>query len=148
MNVIKAALILALLTPCLSTADLSVNDFPNKVTTENTDQVGEMLNQWVLISDTPRGKAYIFPNSISKDELGNTLVWVKAISDNFNGEVKTIKNLYVFDCDFKKSGISHYIGYDSNDEIVTEYSVPSVSTSLSTTNPDSFSYQVMQGLCE
>ncbi|MGP9691045.1 surface-adhesin E family protein [Psychrobacter sp. AOP30-A2-5] len=115
------------------------------VTVDNfTDEV----DQWVLISDDPNGKVYMLPSTITEDEIGNRLVWLKAVNEKPLKNIKTLKTLYVFDCKFKKIGISHYIELDKNGKVIGGESMSSTEAALYTRDPDSLSYELMQGICK
>ena len=116
-----------------------------QVTIDNfTDEV----DQWVLISDNPDGQVYMLPSTISEDEAGNRLVWLKAVYAKPLKNIKTLKTLYVFDCKFKKVGVSHYIELDKNDKVIGGESMSSTDAALYTRDPDSLSYALMQGICK
>ena len=116
-----------------------------QVTIDNfTDEV----DQWVLISDNPAGQVYMLPSTISEDEAGNRLVWLKAVNAKPLKNIKTLKTLYVFDCKFKKVGVSHYIELDKNDKVIGGESMSSTDAALYTRDPDSLSYDLMQGMCK
>lgn len=119
-----------------SAAEVTIDNF--------TDEV----DQWVLISDDPNGKVYMLPSTISEDEAGNRLVWLKVVNAKPLKNVKTLKTLYVFDCKFKKVGISHYIELDKNDKVIGGESMSSTDAALYTRDPDSLSYALMQGICK
>lgn len=118
-----------------SAAEVTIDNF--------TDEV----DQWVLISDDPNGKVYMLPSTITEDEAGNRLVWLKAVNEKPLKNIKTLKTLYVFDCEFKKIGISHYIELDKNDKVIGGQSMSSTDAALYTRDPDSLSYELMQGIC-
>lgn len=126
----------ALLISYASAAEVTIDNF--------TDEV----DQWVLISDDPNGKVYMLPSTMSEDEAGNRLVWLKAVNTQPIKNVKTLKTLYVFDCKFKKIGISHYIELDKNDKVVGGESMSSTDAALYSRDPDSLSYELMQGICK
>lgn len=119
-----------------SSAEITIDNF--------TDEV----DQWVLISDNPDGKVYMLPSTLTEDEVGNRLVWLKAVNAKPLKNIKTLKTLYVFDCKFKKIGISHYIELDKNDNVIGGESMSSTEAALYTRDPDSLSYELMQGICK
>lgn len=128
-------------------AATSLLSYPSiaQVTIDNfTDEV----DQWVLISDNPAGQVYMLPSTISEDEAGNRLVWLKAVNAKPSKNIKTLKTLYVFDCKFKKVGVSHYIELDKNDKVIGGESMSSTDAALYTRDPDSLSYDLMQGMCK
>lgn len=110
---------------------------------ENTSS----FNEWIEISSSPEGHVYILPSSIAEDELGNRLVWLKALNVDMGDDVKTLKTLYVFDCRAKQSGISHFIATDKDDNIINEQNMPSTLAMMYTHDPDSLSYEIMQLIC-
>ncbi|MGP4715489.1 surface-adhesin E family protein [Psychrobacter sp. T6-6] len=105
-------------------------------------------SDWVKLNENEAGSLYAMPQSISKDELGNKLIWLKAVYHEPRNRVKSFKSLYVFDCDIKKQGISHSIEYDKNERVINEESIPSVMAPVHTLNPDGFSYKLMQSMCK
>jgi hypothetical protein len=105
-------------------------------------------SDWVKLNENVAGSLYAMPQSISNDEFGNKLIWLKAVYHKPRNRVKSFKSLYVFDCDIKKQGISHSIEYDENEKIINEESIPSVIAPVNTVNPDGFSYKLMQSMCK
>lgn len=129
-------------------ADITIKDFPTQVTANNVDEVGELLDQWVLIENNNLGKIYMLPNSITKDERDNVTVWLKGEHTNSVKGIKTFKLRYVFDCSIQKQSISHFIDYDNNGNVIRNKEIPSYLLIMHSTDPDGFSYSLMRTLCE
>ena len=104
-------------------------------------------SQWVPIIENRLGSIYIFPDSIATDELGHKLIWTKTVITKPKDSAKKFKALYVFDCDAKKEGVSHFIKYDVDDNIIKETSASSILVEFNTVDPDGFSYNLMQSMC-
>lgn len=105
-------------------------------------------NGWVLYTDSPIGSIYIHPDSVASDELGNKMLWIKVVNAELEDGVKSTKALNVYDCDSKKQGISHVIQYDKNNNVVKEFSLPTITAAKNTLDPDGFHYGIMKALCE
>lgn len=104
-------------------------------------------SKWVKLNENSLGSLYAMPQSISDDEFGNKLIWLKAVYNKPKNRVKSFKSLHVFDCELKKQGISHSIEYDKNEKIINEKTIPSVIAPIHTVDPDGFSYNLMQSIC-
>lgn len=129
-------------------ADIKFSDLPVEVTKDNYEEVGALLNQWVEIESSAKGKLFMLPSSITSDEFDNRTVWLKAVHRQPKDGVKTLKTLYVFDCEIQKQGLSHVIEYDKNENIINEVELPSFLAAINTADPDSFSYKLMQSICK
>ena len=53
----------------LAIADISYKDLPKEVTPENYKQVGQALDQWIILEDNRLGKVSMLPSSIAEDEI-------------------------------------------------------------------------------
>lgn len=102
---------------------------------------------WMLYTDSPVGSLYIHPESIASDVFGHKMMWIKIVNPTPVAGVKTTKTLNVYDCDSKKQGVSHFIQYDNNDNVIKEFRLPTITAAKNTLDPDSFNYEMMKLLC-
>lgn len=102
---------------------------------------------WMLYTDSPVGSLYIHPESIASDVFGNKMMWIKIVNPTPEDGVKTTKTLNVYDCDSKKQGVSHFIQYDNNDNVINEFTLPTITAAKNTLDPDRFHYKMLKLLC-
>lgn len=150
LTVLKAAcLAFAMFLPAtLAIADISYKDLPKEVTPENYKQVGQALDQWIILEDNRLGKVSMLPSSIAEDELSNPTIWMKMEFIKPEKGVKVQKIMYVFNCSIHKYGISNLIAYDRKGNVVKNISRPTVLSVDTVAIPQTFQYGLMQALCD
>lgn len=102
---------------------------------------------WMLYTDSPVGSLYIHPKSIASDVFGHKTMWIKIVNPTPVDGVKTTKTLNVYDCDSKNQGVSHFIQYDNNNNVIKEFRLPTITAAKNTLDPDSFHYEMIKLLC-